>query len=150
MEGRPARVSAEQNKAIVRRYIDELNKRNVAILDELVADEFRDAVRRGYEQEIATYPDYHVSIEDMVAEDDQVVVEWAHTGTHLGDYYGVPASNKTIVGHCISIHRLREGRIVDARGMWDRGEIWQQLGLIPPTDQILPGDPLGRSVPSGE
>jgi steroid delta-isomerase-like uncharacterized protein len=140
-------MSPDENKRVIRRYIDELNRRDVAILDELVSAGFRDVVRSGYEQEIETYPDYHVTVHDMIAEGDQVVVEWSHTGTQRGSYYGVPPSNREIVGHAISIYRVRDGRITGARGMWDRGEIWQQLGLIPPTDEILPDDPGSRSTP---
>ena len=140
-------MSDHPNARIVREYIDRMNRRDISVLDELVSDDFRAVVRAGYESEISTYPDYHVTIDDMIAEGNQVVVEWTHTGTHLGSYYGVPPSNRTIVGHCISIYRLRDGQIVGARGMWDRGEIWQQLDLIPPTDQILPGEDAADATP---
>lgn len=124
-------MTAEANKAIVRRYIDELNGRNTAVLDELVADHFRDAVRQGYERNLAAFPDYTVEIHDMIAEGDQVVVEWSHRGTHADSYEGVPATGKVITGRAISVYRVVEGKIADARGIWDRGEVWQQLGLLP-------------------
>jgi hypothetical protein len=44
-----------------------------------------------------------------------------------------------IRGHAISIYRLENGQITEARGIWDRGEVWQQLGLIPDTETILQG-----------
>jgi steroid delta-isomerase-like uncharacterized protein len=124
-------MTAESNKAIVRQYIDELNQRNTAILDELVAGDFRKAVRQGYERNVTAFPDYAVEIHDMIAEGEQVVVEWSHRGTHAGPYEGVPATGKVITGRAISVYRVVEGKITDARGIWDRGEVWQQLGLIP-------------------
>ena len=130
-------MTPEANKTIFRRYIDELNHRNLAILDELVADEFREAVRQGYHRNVTAFPDYFVEILDMIAEGGQVVVEWTHRGTHSGLYDGIPATGKTITGTAISIYRVIDGRITDARGIWDRGEVWQQLGLIPDTATIL-------------
>jgi steroid delta-isomerase-like uncharacterized protein len=134
-------MTAEANKAIVRRYIDELNQRNTAVLDELVADHFRDAVRQGYERNLAAFPDYFVEIHDMIAEGDQVVVEWSHRGTHAGLYEGVPPTGKFVTGRAISVYRVVDGKIADARGIWDRGEVWQQLGLLPDGE---PGPVLER------
>ncbi len=51
-------MTPEANKTIVRRYIDELNHRNIAILDELVADEFREVVLQGYNRNVTAFPDY--------------------------------------------------------------------------------------------
>jgi steroid delta-isomerase-like uncharacterized protein len=134
-------MTAEANKAIVRRYIDELNQRNTAVLDELVADDFREAVRQGHERNVAAFPDYFVEIHDMVTEGEQVVVEWSHRGTHVGPYEGVPATRKVVTGRAISVYRVVNGKITDARGISDRGEIWQQLGLIP---DGVPGPMLGE------
>lgn len=134
-------MTTEENKALIRRYVDQLNQRNVAILDELVADEFREAVRQGYLRNITAFPDYFVEIQDMVAEGEQVVVEWSHTGVHSGVYDGLPPTGKTVTGSAISIYRVRDGQIVDARGAWDQAAIWQQLGLIPDTATIWEQDP---------
>ena len=130
-------MTPEANKTIVRRYIDELNHRNIAILDELVDDQFREDVRQGYHRNVTAFPDYFVEIHGMIAEGEQVVVEWTHRGVHCGLYDGIPATGKTITGNAISIYRVIDGRITDARGIWDRGEVWQQLGLIPDTETIL-------------
>jgi steroid delta-isomerase-like uncharacterized protein len=134
-------MTPQENKTIVRHYIDQLNQRNEAILDELVADEFREAVRQGYLRNITAFPDYFVEIQDMVAEGEQVVVEWSHTGVHNGVYDGLPPTGKTITGSAISIYRLRDGQIVEARGAWDQAAIWQQLGVIPDTGTILKHNP---------
>jgi steroid delta-isomerase-like uncharacterized protein len=130
-------MTPEANKTIIRRYIDELNHRNIAILEELVADEFREVVRQGYDRNVTAFPDYFVEIHDMVAEGEQVVLEWTHRGVHRGLYDGIAATGKTITGNAISIYRVINGQITDARGISDQSEIWQQLGLIPDTETIL-------------
>jgi predicted ester cyclase len=127
----------QPNKSIVRRYIEELNRRNLAILDELVSDAFREQVTAGYTRNVTAFPDYRVEIHDMIAEGDQVVVEWSHTGVHQGMYDGVGPTGRTITGHAITVYNVVGGRITGARGTWDRGEVWQQLGLIPDTETIL-------------
>jgi predicted ester cyclase len=129
-------VSTDRNKAIVRRYIDELNARNVRIVDELVGEGLREIVLDGYRRKTEAFPDYRVEIDDMISEGDQVMVEWTHTGTHRGDYDGVAPTGRTITGHIISVYRVIDGRIVDARGVWDRAEMWEQLDLIDANDPI--------------
>jgi len=124
-------MSTENNKSIIRRYIEELNRRNESILEELVADEFRETVRQGYLRNITAFPDYFVEIMEILAEGDQVAVEWSYRGVHRGVYKGYPPTGKAISGKAISIYRLKDRKIIDARGIWDRGELWQQLGLIP-------------------
>lgn len=124
-------MTIEENKSIIHRYIDELNRRNETILGELVANKFRDTVRQGYLRNITAFPDYFVEIKDIVAEGEQVVVEWTYRGTHRGVYQDIKPTGKEIYGRAISIYRLRDGQIVDARGIWDQGDFWQQLGLIP-------------------
>jgi predicted ester cyclase len=127
---------AETNKAVVRRYIAELNRRNLDILEELVSAEFRETVRGGYQRNVEAFPDYFVQIHDMIAEGDQVVVEWSHRGVHRGPYDGIPPTGKTITGRAISIYRVIDGRITDARGIWDRGEVLEQLAVISRTDKV--------------
>jgi len=124
-------MSIENNKSIIRRYIEELNRRNESILDELVADEFRETVRQGYLRNITAFPDYFVEIMEILAEGDLVAIEWNYRGVHRGVYEGYPPTGKAISGKAISIYRLKDRKIIDARGIWDRGELWQQLGLIP-------------------
>lgn len=130
-------MTVEDNKKIIRRYIDELNQRNLAILEELVAIEFRETVRQGYLRNITAFPDYFVEILEMVAEGEQVVVEWSHRGVHRGEYDGMPPTGKTVTSRAISIYRVRDGQILDARGVWDQASIWHQLGLIPDSEIIV-------------
>jgi steroid delta-isomerase-like uncharacterized protein len=151
-------MSTQENKAIIRRYVDELNRRNLAIIDELVADKvvlgslFRtpdaspveEVTREAYKEDIrhrvTASPDYYVTIEEMIAEDDQVVLHWTRRWTHRETFLGVPPTGKEIRETAISIYRIAAGKIVEVRGFWNRADTWQQLGLIPETREILPPD----------
>jgi steroid delta-isomerase-like uncharacterized protein len=62
-----------------------------------------------------------VAVHDQVAEDDKVVTRWSATGTHSGDFVGVPASGRLITVTGIHIHRVRHGRLV---------EHWEELNML--------------------
>jgi len=92
-------MSLEENKAIIRRYYEEANKHNIDIVDELVVPDFVDYTNKieGLEnlkqfgnKFIKGFPDLHWTIEDIVAEGDKVWVRTTITGTHRGEYRGVP------------------------------------------------------------
>lgn len=137
-------MRTEANKAVLRRYIDELNNRNVAILDELVADEFREWVRRSYHSKVTAFPDYFVEVQGMIAEGDQVAVEWTYRGAHRGPYEGIPPTGKSIAGRVISIYRVVDGRITESRGVSEPGEIGHQLGSASETEEIREAGTPGR------
>ncbi|MFZ2096984.1 MAG: ester cyclase [Anaerolineales bacterium] len=69
-------------------------------------------IHRGYQRNLTAFPDYRVEILDIIAEGDQLVLEWTHQGTHLGVYGGLPPTGKVIRGHAISIYRLDEFLII--------------------------------------
>src|SRR5438270_11564043 len=91
---------SEANKALVRRYIEEaLNSGAYERLEEFVAPEYvnRTAGTRGpqgyrerHRQWRAAFPDFHIAIEDMVAEGDVVAIHMIWSGTHLGEFRGIP------------------------------------------------------------
>ncbi|NJR61808.1 MAG: ester cyclase [Cyanobacteria bacterium CRU_2_1] len=138
---------AEMNKAIVRCYYEEVfNKRNVDMIDKLVADKFinndptsvasRD--RASMKQFIKTltmaFPDHHHAIEDLIAEGDKVVMRCTLTATHKGIFPGfleIPPTGKTIYQKQIHILRVREGKITEHWVVRDDLAMLQQLGVIP-------------------
>ena len=146
-------MSTEANKTLIRRYVDELNRRNLAVLEELVAEKVisgslfpeleadetisRETYKGWILQRITAFPDYHVAIEQVVAEGERVVLFWTSRWSHSQEYMGIPPTGKVLKGTAVSTYRIAEGQIVEVRGYWDRAELWQQLGLIPSTEQIL-------------
>ncbi len=131
----------EQNKAIIRRWIEELDKHNFEIIDEVVSpdaifhfpgntmrfEEYKQFVHSIYEG----LPDLHHNIEDLIAEGDRVVLRATDSGTHKGEVMGLaPAGNKVTIS-AIGIFRFVEGKIVEGWEELDMLNFMQQLGAMP-------------------
>jgi len=136
-------MSAEENKAIVRRYLDEAwNKGNVNILDELMTPDYARYMgtagahldREGQKQRIAGFHkalgDLQLALDDMVAEGDRVTIRIRVTGTHRDALMGVPTTGKQITVAAIDILRLVDGKVVEHWGVMDTYGLLQQLGAV--------------------
>jgi steroid delta-isomerase-like uncharacterized protein len=77
------------------------------------------------------YPDLHITVEDLVAEGDKVVVRDSVTGTHRGEYMGIPPTGKSVTYNEIFIARFVNGRIAETWGVVDVLSQMRQLGAIP-------------------
>jgi steroid delta-isomerase-like uncharacterized protein len=77
------------------------------------------------------FPDLHVTVEDVVAEGDKVVSRNSVTGTHQGDYMGLPATGRPVAYNEIFIFRFVDGRIAETWGVVDVLAQMRQLGVIP-------------------
>jgi predicted ester cyclase len=86
----------EENKAIVRRFIEAYNKRNLDEFDELLAPDYFDhtsqvgpeGLKQLMKMAFKAFPDFHETIEDVIAEGDKVWVRITFTGTHTGEFMG--------------------------------------------------------------
>ena len=136
---------SEQNKAVVRRLIeDHWNAKNHALVPELFAATVSihtpDGVLKGLDgastllQAYATaFPDFRLSIDDLVADGDKVAFRWTFNGTHRGPFGDIRASGKPVsVSNAIGILRLADGKVDEARLCWDKYALLQQLGVLPP------------------
>jgi len=142
-------MSLEKNKAIVRRFTEELNKGNIAIMDELFAPDFVHPTLqlRGLESykqlEIITrkaFPDLHDTIEDIIAEGDKVCVRAKVTGTHKGEWrillphinkkVRLAPTGKKITFTYVGIYRIADGKIVERETVYDLLDFYRQLGVI--------------------
>lgn len=133
----------EENKAIVRLMIEELDKANWALFNELHAPNFvyhgppspKPLTREELEQFIrmlyAALPDLHHTIEDMIAEGDKVVARFSIRGTHKGEFQGIPATGKKVTLTVTIIFRIAGGKIVEAWEEADMMGFMRQLGAIP-------------------
>ncbi len=139
-------MSAKGIKALERRWCEEWNKGKAAamtVIDELHAPDYvwhpstgedtRDL--KDYKQDNSkffnAFPDAHLTIDDMVAEGDKVVIRWTLTGTHKGEYMGIPPTNKKVKVWGISIDRVAGGKFVETWERIDDLGFMQQLGLVP-------------------
>ncbi len=143
-------MSAEQNKAVMRRELEELFTEggNLDAADELYAPDyvghappFGD-VRgiEGAKQFAATYreafPDLKTTIEDQIAEGDKIVTRWTARGTHRGETEDLgPATGNPMEITGISIYKFADGKIVESWDHFDALGQMQQLGLIPESGQ---------------
>jgi predicted ester cyclase len=73
------------------------------------------------------FPDPHVTIEDQLAEDDRVVTRQTFSGTHRGEWLGVPATGRAVSWAVIDIVRLVDGRLVDH---WAVADLHGLLGQL--------------------
>ena len=137
-------MSNEENKAIVRRYQEILNANDLDALDQVVAADIStpdimpgmpsgiEGARQAHKIGIAGMPDWHVTIEDLIAEGDMVAARITMTGTHIGDFVGIPPTGRRIKISGMYIARIANGKIVEHRGVEDAVGLLQQLGAMPP------------------
>jgi predicted SnoaL-like aldol condensation-catalyzing enzyme len=107
----------EENKAVVRRVVEEVNKRNLTVLDDYMALDFvdhtnqvqgRENVKQGYAMIFKDFPDFHRIIEDIAAEGDKVWTLFKVTGTTI--------SGEKMDATSITIHRIVNGKVVEGWG----------------------------------
>ena len=136
---------SEQNKTNVRRLFEEVwNKGYMPVADELYAqnyihhDSSTPDVGRGPEGEKKratlyrnAFPDFRLTIEDLVAEGETVVARWSGRGTHKGELNGIAPTGKQITISGISIGRFAGGKMAEAWVNWDALGFMQQLGVVP-------------------
>ena len=139
-------MSTETNKAVVRRYYDEvLNARQVDVLDEIAVADYQENDplpgqgdgRQGLKERATVFVDALASsftLEDLIAEGDRVVVRWTNNGTHVGDFVGIPPTGRSFRIAGIDVHRLDNGRLAEHWHVVDQLTMLQQLGLIPSPD----------------
>jgi steroid delta-isomerase-like uncharacterized protein len=138
-------MSAEDNKALVRRYCEEAwNKHNPAVVDQIYATDFVDRspdipgiphTRDGLKQFMGVYlrafPDANMTIEDQLVEGDRVVTRWTGRGTQTGQFMEMPPSGKKVAVPGVQIDRFSGGKIVEEWTLFDQLGMLQQLGAIP-------------------
>jgi len=135
----------KENKAIIRRLYEEVwNQRKLGVVDELLSashalndpddpgSQVGPALYKQRVVELTTaLPDLCFTIEDTVAEGEKVVACWTFSGTHQGEYRGIPATGKKISVEGITIHHIKNGKILDSYTRWDALGLMRQLGAVP-------------------
>jgi steroid delta-isomerase-like uncharacterized protein len=135
---------SERNKAVIRRFVEEVqNNQDWTAYDELNDPSFVNlsappgvpTSREGgkvYLQAFASaYPDASFTIDDMIAEGDQVVTKKTFSGTNTGEFAGMPATGRSVSLQYVDIMRVRDGRIVEHWLSMNQLLWLQQLGLAP-------------------
>jgi len=137
-------MTADENKLIVRRLVDDgLNPDNWAAVEAIVADDVvvrdndhppvggRDGIRDRYQAAHAGFPDYHLTVEDLIGEEDRVMMRWAWRGTHTRALHGRPPSVMHIMVSGIAIFRLVNHQVAEVWWAYDASGFPQHMGLMP-------------------
>ena len=134
---------SEENKAVVRRWVEAFNEGNIDAVDELLTDSYvrhdpNSPEVRGPEEEKqllamyrAAFPDLRFTVEDMVAEDDKVAVRLGISATHEGELLGIPPTQRRLEFTAMELYRLKDGKIDEQWVNVDTLGMMQQLGAIP-------------------
>jgi steroid delta-isomerase-like uncharacterized protein len=138
-------MTAEENKAIVYRFVNEgLNRRDPGLIDEVYSVDYvghdpdRPQPRRidDLKQSIITdlgqaFPDYYYTVESLTAEDDMVIWHWIFCATHQGELMGIPATGKAVTFGGVNIFRMANCKIVEDWVFRDSLGLLRQLGAAP-------------------
>lgn len=152
-------AQAASNKAVFSRLDAAINSRDAEVIaksiDEIVAPDVlfhapvptgatgTQALKQVWAVLLRAFPDLHVAAEDVIAEGDKVVVRNTVTGTHRGEYMGVPPTGKPVIYNEIFIVRFAGRRIAEIWGVVDVLSQMRQLGLLPSS-----GGPRTGEMPS--
>ena len=136
-------MSLEENKAIVRRFIEAYNKRNLDVFDDLLAPDYFDhtsqvgpeGLKQLMNMAFKAFPDFHETIEDIIAEGDKVWIRITFTGTHSAEWMGIAPTGKKITTEMVDIFRIVNGKLVEYRDVNNNLDFLKKLGLIEYTEK---------------
>lgn len=137
-------MSAADNKAITQRFFNEvINGRNFDVIGEMVADDFVEhesfpglpttgpaAPRANMEMFAASFPDFRITPDEMIAEGDKVAIMATMTGTHKGEFMGIPPTDKSFEVQVMDVVQYRDGKAIAHWGLTDAMAMMEQLGVM--------------------
>lgn len=135
-------MSKEENKALARRCLEEINEKNFVAIERMYAPDYvrndpdspQVRSREDYSKYLAglcsVFPDLHFTVEDVLAEDDKVMCRFSIRGTHAAPWRGLPATGKQVVITGVNVSRIAENKIVEDWFNTDIFGLALQLGMI--------------------
>ncbi len=143
-------MSLEANKAIVRKWIEAYNRRNLDY-NAFIAPDYidhtnkvdREGLKQLFTMGLKGFSDWHETIEDIVAEGDKVWVRLSYTGTHTGEFMGLAATGNKITSKAVDIYRVVNGKLAEYWNVTDNVRLFEQIGAIEYTEQgkqLVPED----------
>jgi len=134
-------MSPEENEALVRRFVEAIfNRGKLDLLPTFVAidavEHFPpigelhgiDGMKEEYAFLLMAFPDFHLTIDDLIAKGDEVAWRWTSTGTHRGMYRDFPATGRTVTIQSASFERIAGDKIVERWANIPECEILRQIG----------------------
>jgi steroid delta-isomerase-like uncharacterized protein len=139
-------MSEDHKQSIKRMYTEVFMGGEVDVVDELVAEDFREHEefpglgqdREGLKQFVgifrSAFPDLKIELQEVVVENDTAMVRSTWSGTHQGEFAGMPPTGKRFEVDTYDLVRFRgDGKATDHWGLSDNLKMMQQLGVIPET-----------------
>jgi predicted ester cyclase len=123
---------SEENKAMLRRLVEAINRADMNVVDELFAPEVAEQAKQGFTAFRSGFPDWREEIVDMVAEDDKVMGRFKCSGTHRGEMMGIAPTGRHMEVDEVYFLRVENGKFVEFWGLEDNLTRMRQLGLLPP------------------
>jgi steroid delta-isomerase-like uncharacterized protein len=143
-EGRSAAVSEEDNKAVIRRWIEAYNNRDMQAEADVLDPGFvahvpaapgplegLEAWRKFTAPFVEAFPDLRLTVEDILSEGDKVAARVAFHGTHRGEFQGIAPTGKEVAFSSIEVNRVVGGKVEEHWVELDLLGLMQQLGAIP-------------------
>jgi steroid delta-isomerase-like uncharacterized protein len=138
-------MMSEENKEKVRRFLQEaFNEGNLGVVDEIFASDYvlhdpanpeeirgPEGIKQFVQMYRSAFPDTHITVEDQIAEGDEVVTRWTGRGTHQGELFGVAPSGNQVELSGITISRFEGGKIAEDWTNSDTLSMMQQIGAVP-------------------
>ena len=137
-------MSLEKNKRIIRSFFKALNEKDLSLLDDYIHPDYiehtmnlkgLEGIKQMMTKFYEGFPDLHVTIEKIIAEDDTVWVKVKTTGTHLGEYNEVAPTGKKVIFSGVDIARLENGKIIEAESVNDFLDFYKDLNIIEYTEK---------------
>jgi predicted ester cyclase len=141
-------MAIEENKIVFYRWFEETwNNGNLAVVEELTANNFVLHAPGpgvppgvdGFKQIVSVwrtaFPSGTMTVDDLIAGEDKVVVRWTASGTQTGQYFGISPTGKQVTWTGITIYRIADGKLQEGWGELDMLGMMQQLDVIPQPSQ---------------
>lgn len=135
-------MSAQETRAVVRRLFEVGNEKDADAYLELLHEDFvnhsappgmpndREGYRQYFNMFVNAFPDYELTLEDMVVDGDTAATRWIGRGTHTGEFMEIPPTGRTGELEGITFYRVADGKVIEQRANLEMLGLLQQLGVI--------------------
>ena len=137
-------MARRENKVLIKSFVEEtINRKNLDSINELVAENFvehvpfpgqgpgRDGLRSAIGIFLSAFPDIHWVLDEQVGEGEKVVSRFTWTGTHRGEFLGIPPTGKLVKVWGVVMDVVKNGVLSESRIIMDTLGLLQQIGAIP-------------------
>ena len=149
-EEAPEGITEEEAKALIEKACEIYNEGNLALADELIAPDYVehtadisedivgiDAFKEGVANRRTIYPDFNVTVEELIVKNDKIVWRWILTGTNTGTTSDIPPTGKKVRAEGVGILRVVNGQIVERLIYYNDATMLRQRGytITPPSTE---------------